>query len=105
MSPRFEAGLLARSMSRVLARRECQLLLLALVLRVAFVIALPSHEFLPGPDQLLHDSLARGFLAGRGLSISGDILYPPDDQPEWVKKKFEREIPRIVKYYKNKIVW
>ncbi|HUT03977.1 MAG TPA: glycosyltransferase family 39 protein [bacterium] len=70
-------------------RGQFLLLLLALVLRVGFVIALPSNEFIPGPDQLLHDSLARSFLAGRGLSISADLLYPPDGQPEWVKKKFE----------------
>ena len=70
-------------------RGQFFLLLLALLLRLGFVVALPSHEFIPGPDQLLHDSLARSFLAGRGLSISADLLYPPGNQPEWVKKKFE----------------
>jgi len=65
------------------------LLLLALILRIGFVVALPAHEFIPGPDQLLHDSLARNFLAGRGLSVSEDLLHPPDDEPEWVKKKID----------------
>ena len=70
-------------------RREVLLILLALVLRIGFVVALPSHEFIPGPDQKLHDSLARNFLAGRGLCISEDLLHPPDDQPEWVRKKID----------------
>jgi len=54
------------------------------------VAALPANEFIPAPDQLLHDSLAQNFLAGRGLSISEDILHPPDGQPEWVKRKMAR---------------
>ncbi|MBN1594222.1 MAG: glycosyltransferase family 39 protein [Candidatus Coatesbacteria bacterium] len=74
---------------RVLSGRN--LLLIALLLRVGFAVTLPAHEFIPGPDQMLHDSLARNFLSGRGLSISEDIMHPPEDQPEWVKKKFERQ--------------
>ncbi len=70
-------------------RREVLLVLLALVLRIGFVVVLPSHEFIPGPDQLLHDSLARNFLAGRGLCISENLLHPPDNQPEWVKRKID----------------
>ncbi len=82
-------GVLAGSIGRVLVRRECQLLVLALVLRVGFVVALPTHEFIPGPDQVLHDSLARNFLAGRGLSVSEDLLHPPADESEWVKRKID----------------
>lgn len=83
MNPAAPTG----AIRRVLARRECQLVLLALILRLGFVVSLPAHEFIPSPDQLLHDSLARNFLAGRGISISEEVFRAPDDQPEWVKKK------------------
>lgn len=65
------------------------MLLLALILRVGFVAALPTHEFIPSPDQLLHDSLARNFLAGRGISISEEVFEAPEGAPDWVKKKLE----------------
>ena len=70
-----------------LGRAEILIILVALALRIGFVVSLPAREFIPSPDQLLHDSLARNFLAGRGISISEEVFRSPDDQPEWVKKK------------------
>ena len=76
-----------RRLRGFLRRRVFLLLLIAGLIRIGFVVSLDSDRFIPGPDQLLHDSLARNLVSGRGLCISEDILYPPEDQPEWVKRK------------------